>query len=57
MKGYEGEACPECAQLHAGAERDVPEVRHVRRDDGVFVKQRGCGGFGARALGREQLAA
>ena len=22
-------------ELHHGAERDVPEVRHVRRDDGV----------------------
>ena len=56
-EGLRGRSLPGMRQLHAGAERDVPEVRHVRRDDGVFVKQRGCGGFGARALGREQLAA
>ncbi len=33
MKGYVGEACPECQNFHAGAERDVPEVRHVRQHD------------------------
>ena len=28
---------PGMRELHHGAERDVPEVRHVRGDDGVFV--------------------
>ena len=35
MKGYVGEACPGMRQLHACAEWHLPEVRHLRRDDGV----------------------
>ena len=34
-KGYEGEMCARVPELHAGAQRHVPEVRHVRLDDGV----------------------
>ena len=37
MRGYQGDSCGECGELHAGAERDVFEVRHVREYDGVFV--------------------
>ena len=33
--GYEGEMCGECGQLHAGAERDLHEVRYVWKHDGV----------------------
>ena len=36
-KGYEGEMCSRVRQLHAGAERDVHEVRYVWQHDGVFV--------------------
>ena len=36
-KGYEGEMCGEVRQLHAGAERDLHEVRYVWQHDGVFV--------------------
>ena len=34
-KGYEGEMCGGVPELHAGAQRHVPEVRHVRVNDGV----------------------
>ena len=34
MKGYEGEALPRMRELHAGAERDVFEVRYVWEHDG-----------------------
>ena len=37
-KGYEGEMCVGVHELHAGAERHVPQVRHVREHDGVFVR-------------------
>ena len=40
-EGLRGRSLPGMRQLHARAERDVPEVRHVRRDDGVFVGQSG----------------
>ena len=36
-KGYEGEMCWRVRQLHAGAERDLYEVRYVWKYDGVFV--------------------
>ena len=49
-KGYEGEACPECAQLHAGAQRHLPEVRHLRVDDRVQL--RGGGALLKRGRGR-----
>ncbi len=34
-KGYEGEMCGGVHELHAGAQRHVPQVRHVRINDGV----------------------
>ena len=36
-KGYEGESLRRVRQLHAGAQRHLHEVRHVRQHDGVFV--------------------
>ena len=35
MRGYTGEACGECGELHAGAQWDLPEVRHLRGDERV----------------------
>ena len=35
MKGYVGEACPECGNFTMVRRRHVFEVRHLRRHDGV----------------------
>ncbi len=37
LRGYEGTSCPECAQFHDGAERDLLEVRHVRLHERVLL--------------------
>ena len=38
LKGYVGEACPECGNFTMVQERHVPEVRHVRQHDGVQLR-------------------
>ncbi len=35
MKGYEGENCRECGNFTLRAQRHLPQVRHVRRDERV----------------------
>ena len=38
MKGYVGEAGPECGNFHHGPQRHAPDMRHLRRDDGVQLR-------------------
>ena len=38
MKGYVGRGVPGVRQLHYGAQRHLPQVRHLRGDDGVQLR-------------------
>ena len=35
VKGYEGENCRECGNFTLAAQRHLPQVRHLRRDERV----------------------
>jgi hypothetical protein len=37
MRGRVGESCPECGNFTM-VRNDLPEVRHLRRDDGVQLR-------------------
>jgi hypothetical protein len=39
LESHVGEACPECGKFHPGPERHMPQVRHLRRHDGVLVSR------------------
>ena len=40
LKGYEGDPVPQLRQFYPGAQRHLPEVRHLRLDHGLLVAPR-----------------